>query len=194
MLEWLRSVSAGYSTRPRARPALRQKGSSMKKTVFALWIATLMVLGYGLRNYNRVAREYATQMDAQSIEIYRYADNMQATYFVLLIAVFVVGMIVIGINTWHQSYRDQRLTRPKPLVKSSYEEDYKSRLVYLAPTSLLIFLMGVVSGLLGESYFIVAPLLILGVILGAIAKVNYVRYAELMDVKTHGNHSRQSYL
>jgi len=159
------------------------------KKLLVLWVSTVAALLGGTLYYAVIRSQYTTRLDAQSMDAYRHADDMVALYLMVLLAVIFIGPLLFGILAGYQSYRE---AHPRQPIKDSYEGAYKSRLVYLAPISLTVFLTGVVGGILGESYSTVAVLLILGAILGAIAKVNYARYAELMDVKTHGNHTRRS--
>ncbi len=87
----------------------------MKKILFALWLASLGVLAYGFWSYDSVADDYARQMDEQSIQIYRLADDARARFFVAFIVVCIVGVTVIGLYLLHQSYREAqpRSSAPK---------------------------------------------------------------------------------
>ncbi len=71
----------------------------LKKLIFVLWVATVVVLAMLLSHYMGEAKYYAPLTDAQSIDHYNHADNMTMLYLAVFIGVVLVGLAAVLLTT-----------------------------------------------------------------------------------------------
>jgi uncharacterized membrane protein len=85
------------------------------KTLLAIWVAALAALIVRILYYAAIRGQYATSLDAQSMDAYGHADNMVALSMKMFLAVMFIGPLLIGILAGYQSYREAhpRSSAPK---------------------------------------------------------------------------------